>query len=165
MAGLDREVELQIRAQDYSGKTIKEVKNNLKKLRDEFAKQSQAAQTGQADIAKYEQTIKELVATTDQLATLRKQAKNFEELGKNINDMRTQLSKLQADEAALQNTIAQTGTATKAQAGALKHLQSSITSITSKIDKADTSRNKQRLELELLGVSHATWQKNKSVCR
>ena len=29
MAGLDREVELQIRAQDYSGKTIKEVKNNL----------------------------------------------------------------------------------------------------------------------------------------
>ena len=153
MAGLDREVELQIRAQDYSGKTIKEVKNNLKKLRDEFAKQSQAAQTGQADIAKYEQTIKELVATTDQLATLRKQAKNFEELGKNINDMRTQLSKLQADEAALQNTIAQTGTATKAQAGALKHLQSSITSLTSKIDKADTSWNKQRLELELLGVS------------
>ena len=66
MAGLDRDVELQIRAQDYSGKTIKEVKNNLKKLRDEFAKQSQAAQTGQADIAKYEQTIKELVATTDQ---------------------------------------------------------------------------------------------------
>lgn len=153
MAGLDREVELQIRAQDYSGKTIKEVKNNLKKLRDEFAKQSQAAQTGQVDIAKYEQTIKELVATTDQLATLRKQAKNFEELGKNINDMRTQLSKLQADEVALQNTIAQTGAATKAQAGALKHLQSSITSLTSKIDKADTSWNKQRLELELLGVS------------
>ena len=153
MAGLDREVELQIRAQDYSGKTIKEVKNNLKKLRDEFAKQSQAAQTGQADIAKYEQTIKELVATTDQLATLRKQAKNFEELGKNINDMRTQLSKLQADEVALQNTIAQTGAATKAQAGALKHLQSSITSLTSKIDKADTAWNKQRLELELLGVS------------
>ena len=153
MAGLDREVELQIRAQDYSGKTIKEVKNNLKKLRDEFAKQSQAAQTGQADIAKYEQTIKELVATTDQLATLRKQAKNFEELGKNINDMRTQLSKLQADEVALQNTITQTGAATKAQAGALKHLQSSITSLTSKIDKADTAWNKQRLELELLGVS------------
>ena len=153
MAGLDREVELQIRAQDYSDKTIKEVKNNLKKLRDEFAKQSQAAQTGQADIAKYEQTIKELVATTDQLATLRKQAKNFEELGKNINDMRTQLSKLQADEVALQNTIAQTGAATKAQAGALKHLQSSITSLTSKIDKADTAWNKQRLELELLGVS------------
>lgn len=153
MAGLDREVELQIRAQDYSGKTIKEVKNNLKKLRDEFAKQSQAAQTGQADIAKYEQTIKELVATTDQLATLRKQAKNFEELGKNINDMRTQLSKLQADEVALQNSIAQTGAATKAQAGALKHLQSSITSLTSKIDKADTAWNKQRLELELLGVS------------
>ena len=153
MAGLDREVELQIRAQDYSGKTINEVKNNLKKLRDEFNKQSQAAQTGQADIAKYEHAIKELVATTDQLATLRKQANNFEALGKNINDMRIQLSKLQSDEAALQNTIAQTGTVTKAQAGALKHLQSNIASLTNKIDKADTSWNKQRLSLDLLGVS------------
>ena len=153
MAGLDREVELQIRAQDYSGKTINEVKNNLKKLRDEFAKQSQAAQTGQADIAKFEQTIKELVATTDQLATLRKQAKNFEELGNNIQDMRTKLSKLQTDETALLNTISQTGNATKAQAGALKRLQDNIVSLTNKIDKADTSWNKQRLELELLGVS------------
>lgn len=153
MAGLDREVELQIRAQDYSGKTINEVKNNLKKLRDEFTKQSKAAQIGQADIAKFERTIKELVATADQLATLRKQAKNFDELGKNIESMRTHLSNLQSDEAALQNSIEQTGSATKAQAGALKRLQNNITTLTNKIDKADTSWNKQRLELELLGVS------------
>ena len=66
----NRSVELEIRAQDYSGKTINDVRKNIKGLKDDLNEQAKSAAKGKADFKAYEASLKGLASAATKLTEL-----------------------------------------------------------------------------------------------
>lgn len=70
MVSNTRSVELEIRAQDFTGKTIQEVRKSIKGLKDDLDSQAKAASKGKADFKKYADGLKELANEANKLSNL-----------------------------------------------------------------------------------------------
>ena len=152
MVDMSRNVELEIRATDRTGKTFSNLKQNLKKLTEEFKEQEKAAERGVADMKRYEDALKELGKAADGFADLRKALSVFEKTSSTIDDMNGAMRRLRENQTKLNEDISRTGVATRNQMKDMRRNADAIEALSSKIDGVQQNWAKQRLELELLGV-------------
>jgi len=81
MVNNTRSVELEIRAQDLTGKTIQDVRKSIKGLKDDLDSQAKAASKGKADFKKYADGLKELANEANKLSNLSAIVAKLEKLG------------------------------------------------------------------------------------
>ena len=148
-----RSVELQIRATDLSGKTIKDVRKNINELKTTLEAQAKASLRGKTDFKKYEQGLKDLAAAADKLVSLQGIAGK---LGKMNAAYAEQSDKLKAASKAyddLSEKIGKTGVPTKAQATQLERLHKAQSKMAESAEKAKNAYEAQRIVAEQYGIN------------
>lgn len=153
MVSNTRSVELEIRAQDLTGKTIQEVRKSIKGLKDDLDSQAKAAGKGKADFKKYADGLKELANEANKLSNLSAIVAKLEKLGNTLNEQNAKVANAQKQYANLANQIEKLGVPTKKQAAELTKLQIAQDKAATMAAKAAQAYERQRLEAEAYGIN------------
>ena len=153
MVNNTRSVELEIRAQDLTGKTIQEVRKSIKGLKDDLDSQAKAASKGKADFKKYADGLKELANEANKLSNLSAIVAKLEKLGNTLNEQNAKVANAQKQYANLANQIEKLGVPTKKQADELTKLQIAQDKAATMAAKAAQAYERQRLEAEAYGIN------------
>lgn len=148
-----RSVELQIRATDLSGKTIKDVRKNINELKTTLEAQAKASLRGKTDFKKYEQGLKDLASAADKLVSLQGIAGKLSKMNAAYAE---QTDKLKAASKAyddLSEKIGKTGVPTKAQATQLERLHKAQSKMAESAEKAKNAYEAQRIVAERYGIN------------
>ena len=146
-------VELEIRAQDFTGKTINDVRKNVRDLKKDMADQAKAASKGKADFKAYEQALKGLADAAERLSNISAVAAKLEKLGADVADTasKTKQSGKAFDE--LNQKIGALGVPTENQVKQLNRLANAHKTAQEKAEHAAQAYERQRLEAEAYGVN------------
>ncbi len=146
-------VELEIRARDYSTKTLKEVRKSIKDLKEELVEQTKSASKGVADFKKYEASLKGLSDAAEKLSNLQQVVAKLNKLSvesvnaaKHANEAKTNYDKLA-------ESIGKLGVPTERQIKQLARLDRINQNAANKANKAADAYNRQRVEAESYGLS------------
>ena len=153
MVSNTRSVELEIRAQDLTGKTIQEVRKSIKGLKDDLDSQAKAASKGKADFKKYADGLKELANEANKLSNLSAIVAKLEKLGNTLNEQNAKVANAQKQYANLASQIEKLGVPTKKQAAELAKLQIAQDKAATMAAKAAQAYERQRLEAEAYGIN------------
>ena len=153
MVSNTRSVELEIRAQDLTGKTIQEVRKSIKGLKDDLDSQAKAASKGKADFKKYADGLKELANEANKLSNLSAIVTKLEKLGNTLNEQNAKVANAQKQYANLASQIEKLGVPTKKQADELTKLQIAQDKAATMAAKAAQAYERQRLEAEAYGIN------------
>ena len=153
MVSNTRSVELEIRAQDLTGKTIQEVRKSIKGLKDDLDSQAKAASKGKADFKKYADGLKELANEANKLSNLSAIVAKLEKLGNTLNEQNAKVANAQRQYANLASQIEKLGVPTKKQAAELTKLQIAQDKAATMAAKAAQAYERQRLEAEAYGIN------------
>ena len=153
MVSNTRSVELEIRAQDLTGKTIQEVRKSIKGLKDDLDSQAKAASKGKADFKKYADGLKELANEANKLSNLSAIVAKLEKLGNTLNEQNAKVANAQKQYANLASQIEKLGVPTKKQADELTKLQIAQDKAATMAAKAAQAYERQRLEAEAYGIN------------
>lgn len=153
MVSNTRSVELEIRAQDFTGKTIQEVRKSIKGLKDDLDSQAKAASKGKADFKKYADGLKELANEANKLSNLSAIVAKLEKLGNTLNEQNAKVANAQKQYANLASQIEKLGVPTKKQAAELTKLQIAQDKAATMAAKAAQAYERQRLEAEAYGIN------------
>lgn len=153
MVSNTRSVELEIRAQDLTGKTIQEVRKSIKGLKDDLDSQAKAASKGKADFKKYADGLKELANEANKLSNLSAIVAKLEKLGNTLNEQNAKVANAQKQYANLASQIEKLGVPTNKQAAELKKLQIAQDKAATMAAKAAQAYERQRLEAEAYGIN------------
>ena len=153
MVSNTRSVELEIRAQDLTGKTIQEVRKSIKGLKDDLDSQAKAASKGKADFKKYADGLKELANEANKLSNLSAIVAKLEKLGNTMNEQNAKVANAQKQYANLASQIEKLGVPTKKQAAELAKLQIAQDKAATMAAKAAQAYERQRLEAEAYGIN------------
>lgn len=153
MVSNTRSVELEIRAQDLTGKTIQEVRKSIKGLKDDLDSQAKAASKGKADFKKYADGLKELANEANKLSNLSAIVAKLEKLGNTLNEQNAKVANAQKQYANLASQIEKLGVPTKKQAAELTKLQIAQDKAATMAAKAAQAYERQRLEAEAYGIN------------
>lgn len=153
MVSNTRSVELEIRAQDLTGKTIQEVRKSIKGLKDDLDSQAKSASKGKADFKKYADGLKELANEANKLSNLSAIVAKLEKLGNTLNEQNAKVANAQKQYANLASQIEKLGVPTKKQAAELTKLQIAQDKAATMAAKAAQAYERQRLEAEAYGIN------------
>ena len=153
MVNNTRSVELEIRAQDLTGKTIQDVRKSIKGLKDDLDSQAKAASKGKADFKKYADGLKELANEANKLSNLSAIVAKLEKLGNTLNEQNAKVANAQKQYANLASQIEKLGVPTKKQADELAKLQIAQDKAATMAAKAAQAYERQRLEAEAYGIN------------
>lgn len=153
MVSNTRSVELEIRAQDLTGKTIQEVRKSIKGLKDDLDSQAKAASKGKADFKKYADGLKELANEANKLSNLSAIVAKLEKLGNTLNEQNAKVANAQKQYANLASQIEKLGVPTTKQAAELTKLQIAQDKAATMAAKAAQAYERQRLEAEAYGIN------------
>ena len=153
MVSNTRSVELEIRAQDLTGKTIQEVRKSIKGLKDDLDSQAKAASKGKADFKKYADGLKELANEANKLSNLSAIVAKLEKLGNTMHEQNAKVANAQKQYANLASQIEKLGVPTKKQAAELTKLQIAQDKAATMAAKAAQAYERQRLEAEAYGIN------------
>lgn len=153
MVSNTRSVELEIRAQDLTGKTIQEVRKSIKGLKDDLDSQAKSASKGKADFKKYADGLKELANEANKLSNLSAIVAKLEKLGNTLNEQNAKVANAQKQYANLASQIEKLGVPTKKQAAELTKLQIAQDKAAAMAAKAAQAYERQRLEAEAYGIN------------
>lgn len=149
----NRSVELEIRAQDYSGKTINDVRKNIKGLKDDLNEQAKSAAKGKADFKAYENSLKGLASAAAKLSELQTMLGKLSKLGDNVASSAGRAKDASAAYADFANKIGALGVPTKAQADKLARLEAVQIKAAEAAKKQADAYERQRLEAEAHGLA------------
>ena len=146
-------VELEIRAQDFTGKTINDVRKNVRDLKKDMAEQAKAASKGKADFKAYEQGLKELADAANKLNNISAAAAKLDKLGQDAAETanKAKLSGKAFDD--LNKKIGALGVPTENQVRQLDRLAKAHSVAREKAAKAAEAYERQRIEAEQYGVN------------
>lgn len=147
-----RTVELEIRAQDLSGKTISDIRKNIRGLKDDLEAQKRAASKGKADFKQYEQGLKGLSDAAERLNGLQNIASKLERLGKEAALQADKARKAATAHKDLTDIINKAGGATKEQAEQLARLDKAQQKAAQTAKKHADAYERQRIEAEAYGL-------------
>lgn len=153
MVSNTRSVELEIRAQDLTGKTIQDVRKSIKGLKDDLDSQAKSASKGKADFKKYADGLKELANEANKLSNLSAIAAKLGKLGNTLNEQNAKVANAQKQYANLASQIEKLGVPTNKQAAELTKLQIAQDKAATMAAKAAQAYERQRLEAEAYGIN------------
>lgn len=153
MVSNTRSVELEIRAQDLTGKTIQDVRKSIKGLKDDLDSQARAASKGKADFKKYADGLKELANEANKLSNLSAIVAKLEKLGNTLNEQNAKVANAQKQYANLASQIEKLGVPTNKQVAELTKLQIAQDKAAAMAAKAAQAYERQRLEAEAYGIN------------
>ena len=146
-------VELEIRAQDFTGKTINDVRKNVRDLKKDMAEQAKAASKGKADFKAYEQGLKELADAANRLSNISAVASKLEKLGADAADTASKAKQSGKAFDELNQKIGALGVPTENQVKQLNRLANAHKTAQEKAEHAAQAYERQRLEAEAYGVN------------
>nr|DAX24920.1 MAG TPA: Tail tape measure [Caudoviricetes sp.] len=149
----NRSVELEIRAQDYSGKTINDVRKNIKGLKEDLNEQAKSAAKGKADFKAYENSLKGLVSAATKLTELQTMLGKLSKLADNVASSADRAKDASNAYADFANKIGALGVPTKAQADKLARLEAVQIKAAEAAKKQADAYERQRLEAEAHGLA------------
>lgn len=149
----NRSVELEIRAQDYSGKTINDVRKNIKGLKDDLNEQAKSAAKGKADFKAYEASLKGLASAATKLTELQTMLGKLSKLADNVASSAERAKDASNAYDDFANKISALGVPTKAQADKLARLEATQTKAAEAAKKQADAYERQRLEAEAHGLA------------
>lgn len=153
MAENKKSVELEIRAQDYTGKTINDVRKNMRRLKGDLQEQSKLASRGRADFKKYADGLKQLGEEANKLGNISAIVAKLERLSTTLATQNSKVADAQKHVNDLANTIGKLGVPTKKQAEELAKLQGVLNKNIETAEKAANAYERQRIEAEAYGVN------------
>lgn len=146
-------VELEIRAQDFTGKTINDVRKNVRDLKKDMADQAKAASKGKADFKAYEQGLKGLADAAERLSNISAVAAKLEKLGADAADTASKAKQSGKAFDELNQKIGALGVPTENQVKQLNRLANAHKTAQEKAENAAQAYERQRLEAEAYGVN------------
>lgn len=149
----NRSVELEIRAQDYSGKTINDVRKNIKGLKDDLNEQAKSASKGKADFKAYEASLKGLASAASKLTELQTMLGKLSKLADNVASSAERAKDASDAYDDFANKISSLGVPTKAQADKLARLEAVQIKAAEAAKKQADAYERQRLEAEAHGLA------------
>lgn len=149
----NRSVELEIRAQDYSGKTINDVRKNIKGLKDDLNEQAKSAAKGKADFKAYEASLKGLASAATKLTELQTMLGKLSKLADNVASSAERAKDASDAYDDFANKISALGVPTKAQADKLARLEDTQIKAAEAAKKQADAYERQRLEAEAHGLA------------
>lgn len=149
----NRSVELEIRAQDYSGKTINDVRKNIKGLKDDLNEQAKSAAKGKADFKAYEASLKGLASAATKLTELQTTLGKLSKLADNVASSAERAKDASDAYNDFANKISALGVPTKAQADKLARLEANQLKAAEAAKKQADAYERQRLEAEAHGLA------------
>lgn len=149
----NRSVELEIRAQDYSGKTINDVRKNIKGLKDDLNEQAKSAAKGKADFKAYEASLKGLASAATKLTELQTMLGKLSKLADNVASSAERAKDASDAYEDFANKISALGVPTKAQADKLARLEDTQIKAAEAAKKQADAYERQRLEAEAHGLA------------
>jgi tape measure protein len=149
----NRSVELEIRAQDYSGKTINDVRKNIKGLKADLNEQAKSAAKGKADFKAYENSLKGLASAATKLTELQTMLGKLSKLADNVASSADRAKDASNAYADFANKIGALGVPTKAQADKLARLEAVQIKAAEAAKKQADAYERQRLEAEAHGLA------------
>lgn len=149
----NRSVELEIRAQDYSGKTINDVRKNVKGLKDDLNEQAKSAAKGKADFKAYEASLKGLASAATKLTELQTMLGKLSKLADNVASSAERAKDASDAYDDFANKISALGVPTKAQADKLARLEATQIKAAEAAKKQADAYERQRLEAEAHGLA------------
>lgn len=149
----NRSVELEIRAQDYSGKTINDVRRNIKGLKDDLNEQAKSAAKGKADFKAYEASLKGLASAATKLTELQTMLGKLSKLADNVASSAERAKDASNAYDDFANKISALGVPTKAQADKLARLEAVQIKAAEAAKKQAAAYERQRLEAEAHGLA------------
>lgn len=149
----NRSVELEIRAQDYSGKTINDVRKNIKGLKDDLNEQAKSAAKGKADFKAYEASLKGLASAATKLTELQTMLGKLSKLADNVASSAERAKDASDAYDDFANKISALGVPTKAQADKLARLEAMQIKAAEAAKKQADAYERQRLEAEAHGLA------------
>lgn len=149
----NRSVELEIRAQDYSGKTINDVRKNIKGLKDDLNEQAKSAAKGKADFKAYEASLKGLASAATKLTELQTMLGKLSKLADNVASSAERAKDASDAYDDFANKISALGVPTKAQADKLARLEATQIKAAEAAKKQADAYERQRLEAEAHGLA------------
>lgn len=149
----NRSVELEIRAQDYSGKTINDVRKNIKGLKDDLNEQAKSAAKGKADFKAYEASLKGLASAATKLTELQTMLGKLSKLADNVASSTERAKDASDAYDDFANKISALGVPTKAQADKLARLEDTQIKAAEAAKKQADAYERQRLEAEAHGLA------------
>lgn len=149
----NRSVELEIRAQDYSGKTINDVRKNIKGLKDDLNEQAKSAAKGKADFKAYEASLKGLASAATKLTELQTMLGKLSKLADNVAASAERAKDASNAYDDFANKISALGVPTKAQADKLARLEANQLKAAEAAKKQADAYERQRLEAEAHGLA------------
>lgn len=149
----NRSVELEIRAQDYSGKTINDVRKNIKGLKDDLNEQAKSAAKGKADFKAYEASLKGLASAAAKLTELQTMLGKLSKLADNVASSAERAKDASDAYDDFANKISALGVPTKAQADKLARLEATQIQAAEAAKKQADAYERQRLEAEAHGLA------------
>lgn len=149
----NRSVELEIRAQDYSGKTINDVRKNIKGLKDDLNEQAKSAAKGKADFKAYEASLKGLASAATKLTELQTMLGKLSKLADDVASSAERAKDASDAYDDFANKISALGVPTKAQADKLARLEDTQIKAAEAAKKQADAYERQRLEAEAHGLA------------
>lgn len=149
----NRSVELEIRAHDYSGKTINDVRKNIKGLKDDLNEQAKSAAKGKADFKAYEASLKGLASAATKLTELQTMLGKLSKLADNVASSAERAKDASDAYDGFANKISALGVPTKAQADKLARLEANQLKAAEAAKKQADAYERQRLEAEAHGLA------------
>lgn len=149
----NRSVELEIRAQDYSGKTINDVRKNIKGLKADLNEQAKTAAKGKADFKAYENSLKGLASAATKLTELQTMLGKLSKLADNVASSADRAKDASNAYDDFANKIGALGVPTKAQADKLARLEAVQIKAAEAAKKQADAYERQRLEAEAHGLA------------
>ena len=146
-------VELEIRAQDFTGKTINDVRKNVRDLKKDMAEQAKAASKGKADFKAYEQGLKELADAANRLSNISAVASKLEKLGADVASSADKAKQSGKAFDELNQKIGALGVPTQKQIEQLGKLANAHKAAQEKARKAADAYERQRIEAEQYGIN------------
>ena len=153
MATTRRDIELLISARETTGRSFKQVTDNIDALNRKIGEQIAQAERGEISLQDLRQTQEQLASAGRDLSAIQGQIDAYNRLVATSDKVGAAAEKAKADLAALQATVEGAGKATAAQENRMQRLENAVTRTSAAVDKNKQDLAEQITVLQRAGVA------------
>lgn len=153
MATTRRDIELLISARETTGRSFKQVTDNIDALNTKIAEQIAQAERGEISLQDLRRTQEALAAAGRDLSAIQGQIDAYNRLVASSDKVGEAAEKAKADLAALKAEVESAGKATAAQENRMQRLENAVTRTSAAVEKNKTDIAEQIAVLERAGVA------------
>lgn len=153
MATTRRDIELLISARETTGRSFKQVTDNIDALNTKIAEQITQAERGEISLQELRRTQEALAAAGRDLSAIQNQIDAYNRLIASSDKVSESYEKAKADLAALKAEIEASGKATTAQENRMQRLENAVTRTSAAVDKNKADIVEQIAVLERAGIA------------